>query len=88
MGMADDPTLREDFAIETFRYLEGRLQEIRRIVMADAANLAKESALRAQPAAREFRVEKEHVDRALVVLLKKSTKSRLDIGATCRMDQK
>jgi len=57
---------REDFPVEVFRYLEGKLQKIRN----NAARLAADIACGEQPMDEVYRVEKAHVDAALLQLLR------------------
>jgi hypothetical protein len=59
------PERREDFPIDSFRHLEGILQEIRRGVMANAAELAD----RDTPDGPVYTVTRDHVVRALRDLL-------------------
>lgn len=72
---ADTPVERkEDFPVESFQHLEAKLQLIRKLVMDLAAEIASDN--ESNPYA--YRVEKAHVDHALVkFLLDPGTPERL-----------
>ena len=53
---------REDFPVDSFRFLEARLQELRRRVMDRAAEIADAEEDSDSPM---YRVEKEHIKKAL-----------------------
>lgn len=63
---ADTPVERkEDFPVESFQHLEAKLQLIRKLVM----DLAAETAANTEANPFSYRVEKAHVDHALVTFL-------------------
>jgi hypothetical protein len=61
-GITEARPRREEFPVDTYRHLEGMLQEIRRRIMDRAAQMAAEE----QQAGDVYRVERRHVDRALI----------------------
>ncbi|MEK7664660.1 MAG: hypothetical protein AAB361_00800 [Patescibacteria group bacterium] len=61
---------KEDFPIDSFRYLEGKLQEIRAIAMRRAAENAERQS---SPKEIIYRVEKYHIDMALAELFSESS---------------
>lgn len=61
-GISEVRPRREEFPVDTYRHLEGMLQEIRRRIMDRAAQMAAEE----QQESDVYRVERKHVDRALV----------------------
>jgi hypothetical protein len=63
-------TRREDFPLESFRYLEQKLGEIRRETMDKAANLAA-----TETDSEVYQVEPSHVDQALVVVIQARSRS-------------
>ena len=77
-GATDQSERHEDFPIESFRYLEGKLQVIRRIAMAYAAQIAN----LASPESSVYTVRREHVDKALSKLLREPDTCRKAVGLT------
>ncbi len=71
-----DGKRREDFPLDSFRYLEAKMQELRKRVMDRAAELAEVTG--SQPDV--YRVEKQHVDKALAELLLDSESALYAIG--------
>jgi hypothetical protein len=55
------PARREDFPVDTFQYLEWKLQLFRKLAMSKAAKIAADT----NPDANIYRVERTHVDQAL-----------------------
>ena len=53
---------KEDFPIESFKYLEGRLQSLRRRIMNRAAEIAKIESPSENPV---FVVQTEHINKAI-----------------------
>ena len=64
-GTAQARKRREDFPVESFRYLEAKLQQVRKVVMNGAAEIADLTDSRPE----FYRVEKRHVDHALAEFL-------------------
>ncbi len=59
MSADQSPTQKkESFPLDTFRHLEGQLQILRRIIMAEAAELAKKES---PPEEEVYVVRREHV---------------------------
>ncbi len=67
---------REDFPVESFRYLEAKLQLVRKRIMDLAAEIAEAKAL--TPTV--YRVEKGHIDDALFEFLKDRTAAESQLG--------
>jgi hypothetical protein len=68
---------QEDFPIESFRYLEGKLQAIRKMVMDYAAKIAAD---RTNPDLPIYIVQREHVDEALGTVLSDTDGCRRAVG--------
>jgi hypothetical protein len=68
---------REDFPVEVYRHLEGRLQHFRRSVMAQAARRA---AAGVSPFVPVYTVTREDVDQALAELVDDKTACRSALG--------
>lgn len=75
-GTAEMADRREDFPVESFRFLEAKLQEIRRVVMKAAAELADRDA----PQSDVYRVERRHVTKALESVLSDPDRCKRAIG--------
>jgi len=65
MSPATPETRREDFSLESFKYLEAKLQVIRKLAMDRAAEVA--AVADANP--HVYRVEKDHIDDALAQIV-------------------
>jgi len=73
----------EDFPVESFRYLESKLQRVRKLIMDLAAQLAAAK----DPSSAEYRVDKEYIDVALVKFLSNREKAASQLGIKHVLDQ-
>ena len=69
---------REDFPVESFQYLEAKLQELRRIVMNRAAEIA--AVMDSHPEV--YHVEKRHIDEALAQFLSDPDTAQQQLGTS------
>jgi len=67
---------REDFPVESFRYMEAKLQRVRKLIMDLAAQIAASK----DPSAAEYRVGKEHIDEALSEFLSDRSTAENELG--------
>lgn len=58
-------TRREDFPVDSFRYLEGKLQEFRKTIMDGAAKIAASEDVNSVV----YRIERKHIDLAVAEML-------------------
>ncbi len=66
---AEKQRRREDFPVDSFRYLEARLQELRKRVMDRAAQIAEEKDTDPDV----YRVDEAHIEEALNAFLREPT---------------
>jgi len=76
VSTSQDVRRREDFPVDSFRYLEAKLQRVRRLVMDRAAEIAESR----DPSPEVYRVCKEHVDDALREFLSDSASAESQLG--------
>ena len=67
---------REDFPVESFRYLEAKLQRVRKLIMDRAAQIAAGK----DPGSPVYRVGKEQIDDALSEFLSNQATAESQLG--------
>lgn len=70
------PGRQEDFTIDAFRHLEGRLHDFRKTAMKLAAAVAE----REMPESESYQVTRAHVDSAVAEIFHNWKKYSLDLG--------
>lgn len=74
---------REDFPVESFRYLESKLQRVRKLIMDLAAQIAEAK----DPSSEAYRVGKEYIDVAFVTFLSNREEAASQLGIKHVLDQ-